>query len=478
MNASKTLMLTVAAAAAGFVLAWVLFGAGPAGRNAGAGAEREILYWVAPMDPNYRSDEPGKSPMGMDLVPVYADERGGRDDPSPGLRIDPVIVNNIGVKTAPVRRGDLHRHVETVGYVVPDADLVSHVHVRAEGWIERLYADTEGDPVTAGDSLFDIYSPALASAQDEYLQALRAGSAALIDAATRRLAALGMAPEQIEAVRRAGSARELFAVRAPRDGYLMELNVREGMYVQPGTTIMSLADLSEIWVDVDVFEQQIDWVRAGQTATMRLPFAPERLWQGRVDYVYPTIRPETRSARIRLTFDNPDLALKPNMYADVAIEAEPRSNVLYVPSQAVIRTGGQPRVILALPDGRFRPAQVETGVESEGAVEIRRGLAEDERIVVSGQFLIDSEASLEASLLRMLDEPSGAGHGMTHDGHMDHAGHMNHGGAADDMPSMDHAEHMDPGSTAPNGNAGSMDHGPAQPDGDAGHEHHEHGAGS
>ena len=135
-------------------------------------------------------------------------------------------------------------------------------------------------------------------------------------------------------------------------------------------------------------------------------------------------------------------------------------------------------MILALPDGRFRPAQVETGVESEGAVEIRRGLAEDERIVVSGQFLIDSEASLEASLLRMLDEPSGAGHGMTHDGHMDHAGHMNHGGAADDMPSMDHAEHMDPGSTAPNGNAGSMDHGPAQPDGDAGHEHHEHGAGS
>jgi Cu(I)/Ag(I) efflux system membrane fusion protein len=225
-------------------------------------------------------------------------------------------------------------------------------------------------------------------------------------------------------MRRAGSPRELFAVRAPRDGYLTELNVREGMYVQPGTTIMSLTDLSEIWVDVDVFEQQIDWVRAGQSATMRLPFAPDRVWQGRVDYVYPTIRPETRSARIRLTFDNPDLALKPNMYADVAIEAAPRPDVLNVPSQAVIRTGRQPRVILALPDGRFRPAEVETGIESEGTVEIRRGLEAGERIVVSGQFLIDSEASLEASLLRMLgDTPAHDGHVMEHD-------HQAHGAGA------------------------------------------------
>ncbi len=418
MNPTRTILLAAVAAAIGFALAWLLTGAGPADRTEPSTTEREILYWVAPMDPNYRSDEPGKSPMGMDLVPVYADGPGSGDDESPGLRIDPVVVNNIGVKTTPVQRGNLHRHIETVGYVVPDADLVSHVHVRAEGWIERLYAQTEGDAVAAGETLFEIYSPALASAQDEYLQALRAGAAGLIDAAARRLAALGMAPGQIEALRRAGRPRELFAVRAPRDGYLMELNVREGMYVQPGTTIMSLADLSQIWVDVDVFEQQIDWVRAGQVATMRLPFAPERVWQGRVDYVYPTIRPETRSARIRLTFDNPDLALKPNMYADVAIEAEPRSDVLTVPSQAVIRTGGQPRVILALPDGRFRPAQVETGVESEGAVEIRRGLAQGERVVVSSQFLIDSEASLEASLLRMLDEPPG------HDDHaMDHHDH-------------------------------------------------------
>jgi len=197
------------------------------------------------------------------------------------------------------------------------------------------------------------------------------------------------------------------------------------MFVEPGNTIMSLADLSEVWVDVDVFEQQIDWVQTGQTARMRLPFAPDRVWQGKVDYVYPTIRPETRSARVRLAFDNPDLALKPNMYAHVEIEAAPRRDVLHVPNQAVIRSGDGARVIVALGDGRFRPAEVATGLESEGRIEILRGLAADERVVVSGQFLIDSEASLDASLLRMLDAPAqSAGHaggGMDHD-HADMSG--------------------------------------------------------
>jgi len=236
---------------------------------------------------------------------------------------------------------------------------------------------------------------------------------------------------------------------------VMELNVREGMFVQPGTTIMSLADLSEIWVDVDVFEQQIDWVREGQAARMRLPFAPDREWIGEVDYVYPTIRPESRTARVRLTFENPDLQLKPNMYAQVAVEVAPRESVVHVPSQAVIRTSRQARVVLALDEGRFRPAEVRTGLESGGRTEIMEGLSAGERIVVSGQFLIDSEASMDASLLRMIgDEPSSAhdhaGHdmrNMDHSGHdmeeMDHSGHdmeeMDHSGH--DMEEMDHSGH-------------------------------------
>lgn len=425
MNASRTLLIAAAGAAAGFAAATWFGGAGaPAGETAAADGtgEREVLYWVAPMDPNYRRDEPGKSPMGMDLVPVYADEQAGSDG-EPALRIDPVVVNNIGVKTAPVARGTLHRHIDTVGYVTPDADRVSHVHVRTEGWIENLRADTEGEAVSQGAPLFEIYSPALVSAQDEYLQALRAGAGQLIEASERRLAALGMNAAQIRTVRSSGSTSQTITVTSPQDGYLLELNVREGMFVEPGNTIMSLADLSEVWVDVDVFEQQIDWVQTGQTARMRLPFAPDRVWLGSVDYVYPTIRPETRSARVRLAFDNPDLVLKPNMYANVEIEADPRRDVLHIPDQAVIRSRGSTRVILTLGDGRFRPAEVATGLESEGRIEILRGLSAGERVVISSQFLIDSEASLDASLLRMLDAAAEAHahHGMDDD-HADMAG--------------------------------------------------------
>lgn len=423
MNHKAVLGVAVTALLAGIgVGVWLAdTGSQRPGAEVATGDTREILYWVAPMDPSYRRDRPGKSPMGMDLVPVYADEVGATDDNQSSLRIDPTVINNIGVKTAPAERGTLYRKIETVGFIAPDAERIEHIHVRAEGWIEELAADTEGDRVDAGQLLFRIYSPALVSAQDEYLQALRSGQAALIRAAATRLRALGMRADQVEALKSRGEARQLFDVRALIDGFVMELNVRQGMFVQPGTTIMSLADLSTVWVDVDVFENQIDWVAQGQTAYMRLSSAPGREWTGTVDYVYPTIRPESRTARVRLAFDNPDLVLKPNMYAKVRIDGTPRHDVVHVPSQAVIRAGGNERVILALGEGRFRPAQVRTGLESAGRVEIIDGLAEGEIVVISSQFLIDSEASLDASLLRLSEEApdpdrAPAGHAMEHDG--------------------------------------------------------------
>lgn len=442
MNSFRWIGIAIIAAALGFTAAWWILDREPGTQENGAAesAEREILYWVAPMDPNFRRDEPGKSPMGMDLVPVYADGDNAQngDSATPLIRIDPAVINNIGVRTAPVERGNLARGIDTVGFITPDADRVAHVHVRAEGWIERLEADNVGEAVAGGEVLFEIYSPALVSAQDEFLQAARGGHAGLISASRQRLRALGMSDDQVEELSRSGQVRQRFSVRSPQDGYVMELNVREGMFVQPGTTIMSLADLSEIWVDVDVFEQQIDWVEPGQRASMRLPFAPERDWQGEVDYVYPTIRPESRTARVRLSFENPDLQLKPNMYAQVSIDVAPRSNVIHVPTQAVIRTGRQERVVLALGEGRFRPAEVVTGLESDGRTEIVDGLSAGERIVVSSQFLIDSEASMDASLLRLLGDDSGEGNGeRDHSGHdmegMDHSDH--------DMEGMDHSDH-------------------------------------
>lgn len=406
MKPIRTLLVAVAAALLGFSAAWTLLQPAAPPATDGAEKQREILEWVAPMDPNYRSDKPGKSPMGMDLVPVYADDAGASDEPS--IRIGSAVVNNIGVKIASVQRGALSRNIETVGFIAPDDERVAHIHIRTEGWIEQLAADTEGDRVEQGGLLFRIYAPDLVSAQDEYLQALRIDQPALRQAVESRLRALGMLSEQIKALRSSRQVQQLFDVRAPQAGYVMELNVRQGMFVQPGTTIMTLADLSEVWVEVDVFENQIGWVQPGQIARMRLPFAPDRVWRGEVEYVYPTIRASSRTARVRLAFVNPDLGLKPEMYARVEIDAAPSRDLLHIPTEAVIRTGNSERVILALGDGRFRPAAVRTGLESQGRVEIVEGLAEDERIVVSSQFLIDSEASLDASLLRLLDAEDGS----------------------------------------------------------------------
>lgn len=441
MNTSRWIVVAIVTAALGFGAAWWLFGrdgdsAGGSGES--DSGEREILYWVAPMDPNYRRDEPGKSPMGMDLVPVYADGEGAPDGP-PALRIDPAVVNNIGVETATAERTDLPRTIESVARIVPNEYRLGHIHVRTEGWIEYLSVHTEGDLVERGDVLFRFYAPALVSAQREYVQSLAQGRPEIIEAAAERLLALGLQAQQVEQLEQTREVQRLVEFKAPHDGYVMELNVRHGMYVTPELMIMSIADLSSVWVEVDVFERQARWVEAGQAARMTLASAPGRAWQGEVDYVYPTIRRESRTARARLVFDNAELVFRPGMYASVRIDAAPREDVVAVPSSAVIRTGSGQRVILALGEGKFRPAQVETGLESDGHTEIVEGLDPGERIVVSSQFLIDSEASTDASLLRMIGDDDGDHdmEGMDHSDHdmedMDHSDH--------DMDGMDHSAH-------------------------------------
>lgn len=431
MNTLRWIAAALTVAAIGFGAGWWLSGlygdagGGPGASDSGEGSEnREIQYWVAPMDPNYRRDEPGKSPMGMDLVPVYADrEDAPKDDPSavPSVRIAAAVINNIGVKTGTAERADLPRRIETVAAIQPNEHRLGHVHVRTEGWIETLNVHAEGARVEHGDVLFSFYAPALVSAQREYLQALEQNRGALVDAGAQRLMALGLQSRQIERLAASREVQRLVDIKAPHGGYVMGLNVRHGMFVTPSLMIMSIADLSSVWVEIDVFETQAGWLSPGQLARMTVPGAPGRVWQGEIDYVYPTVRPESRTARARIVFDNPALVLKPGMYASVRINAAPRAAVVAVPSQAVIRTGERERVILALGEGRFRPAEVRTGLESDGRTEIIEGLAAGERIVVSGQFLIDSEASLDASLLRMIGEARPSAH--------NHSGHdMNTGG--------------------------------------------------
>jgi len=362
-----------------------------------AAEDKEIRYWVAPMDPTYRRDQPGKSPMGMDLVPVYADT----ENESGIVRINPVMVQNLGVRTAMVERGKLGRLIEAVGYVAFDERKLSHVHLRTEGWIEKLNVKSNGERVKKGDVLFELYSRELVNAQEEYVQALRGSNDYLKRASRERLGALGMNTQQIDEVSKKRSAFQQVRVLASQDGIVDNLNVREGMFVKPSMEIMTLADLSSVWLLVDIFERQSDWVDVGQPAEVRLGYLPGREWEGNVEFVYPTINPKTRTLQARLRFDNPDETLKPDMYANVRIYAGPKPDVLSIPREALIKSSDSQRVILSLGDGRFRAAPVQAGMESGEWVEIINGLNEGDKVVTSAQFLIDSEASLKASFSRM-----------------------------------------------------------------------------
>ena len=344
--------------------------------------------------------------MGMDLVPVYAGEEvsaAGGDD---AILIDPAVQNNIGVRTAPVRRVDFHEDVTAVGYIQPVDDLTAVVDVRSEGWIEDLRIASVGDPVEAGELLFRMYAPEIVAAQSEFLQARRIGRSQLVSASRQRLSALGMTDAQIESVARAGRPSRLVDVRASRNGIVVALSVREGSHVQPGASLMTIADLSEIWVMADVFEDEATQLETGLAVQMRPPSRPGEVREGVVEYIYPTVDPRSRTVPVRMRFENESGDLRPDSFVNVTIRSQPRPNVLTVPREAIIRTGQSERVILAEPGGRFRPARIVAGPTSSGRTEILEGLAEGEQVVVSSQFLIDSEASLRGAMLRM--SPPGA----------------------------------------------------------------------
>ena len=360
--------------------------------------DSEVLYWVAPMDPNYKRDKPGKSPMGMDLVPVYKNEQQTSGNE---VVIAPEVVQNLGVRTAIVERSKLWRRINTVGFVDYDESKVSHIHLRTQGWIENLTMQSEGDRVQKGQLLFKLYSPELVNAQEEYLQALTLGNKTLVNASKQRLAALGIPSSEIKRLNKQRTARQTISYYAPQDGVVSSLKVRDGMYVKPENQIATLADLSTVWVMAEIFEQQGSWVEVGQPAEVQFSYLPGETFKGTVEYVYPSLDQMTRALTVRLKFDNPGEALKPNMFGDVYIFAGAKENIIVVPRESLIRTGTSERVILAKGKGRFEPREVVSGIESGDWIEIQSGLSEGEHVVISGQFLIDSEASTKASFTRM-----------------------------------------------------------------------------
>lgn len=397
----KTYIIAVAALITGVAIGHYGFGYGD--NSSAKSGEKEILYWVAPMDPNFRRDKPGKSPMGMDLIPVYEGD-GASEDNENALELSPAVVNNIGVRKTQVTVSDLHREINTVGIVTLDETKTSHVHIRASGWIEKLNQKTAGEHVKKGDVLFEIYSPEIVAAQSEYLQAIGLHNKSLTEAAKSRLSVLGMTESDIASIKANGKTKDRVSVLAPQDGIILDVNVGEGMYVTSGLTIFSLADLSTIWVQADVFEAQAEWVQVGQAVKLTLPYTPGDVWEGRVKFIYPRIDTKSRTVQVRLEFNNKDNVLKPNMYGEVEIASAPIENALSIPREALIRTGKTDRVILALGDGKFRPAEVIAGTEVADRVVIENGLTEGEEIVTSGQFLIDSEASITGAFLRMMEE--------------------------------------------------------------------------
>ena len=362
-------------------------------------ADPGALYWVAPMDPNFRRDKPGQSPMGMDLVPVFADVGKG-DDPGV-VRISPNVVNNLGVRTAKVKRATLHVPIKTVGYVQYNENHLLHVHPRVEGWIDKLYIKAAGEQVNKGEPLYALYSPELVNAQEEYLLAKKRNSKGLTLAAESRLLALQMPAESLRQLKTTQVVQQTIVFNAPQSGVIDNLAIREGFFVKPGTTLMSIGALDDVWVNAEVFERQAAQVKTGQLVTMTLGFVPGKTWQGQVDYVYPTVDAQTRTLRVRLRFDNVDMLLKPNMFAQVIIHTDSEGQTLLVPKESVIRTGNQNRVVLVVGKGQYKSVEVNLGQVTNKFAQILDGVEVGDLVVVSAQFLLDSESSIQSDFMRM-----------------------------------------------------------------------------
>lgn len=388
--------------------------------------------YICPMHLQIVRDEPGRCPIcGMNLVKkevkpeaqelkikpqpqkmAHKQENQKHSEPKkedkhPTVTIRPEIIQKMAVRTTTVNKGTMQKYIKTVGYVAYNEDKLVHVHPRSSGWVEKLHLRREGDPVKKNQSLLEMYSPEVLEAQQDFLVALRSHNKGINinrrqykDLIRNRLRLLGVPNSTIKQIEHQNTSINTVPIFAPQSGIVSSLNIREGMYVTPSLEMFSIVDLSTIWVMVEVFEHQLDWVSTGLIAEIRVPALPGRVWKGKVAYVYPELEPKTRTLKVRLHFDNPKGRLKLNMFAQAIIHGKPNKNVLKIPQPALIITGERETVIKALGDGRFKPVEVKTGMRSQGEIEILSGLNQGDRIVLSGQFLIDSEANLQASFLR------------------------------------------------------------------------------
>lgn len=379
--------------------------------------EQKALFYRNPMNPAITSPVPAKDEMGMDYIPVYADGDAGASAPGT-VKIDPTMVQNIGVRTAKAEKQELSRHIRTIGRIDYDEERLTKLYPKTDGWIEKLFINKTGDKVHKDSILLEFYSPQLVASQEEYLLALknretlknspfeeiRAGAESLVESSRERLVLLDVPAHQIKNLEETRKARKALHIHSPFSGVVTHIGARAGQYVTPQTELYRIADLDRVWVYVDVYEDDLAWVRKGDKADMQLTALPGRTLKGRVATIYPYLEAKTRTARVRLEFRNRDGALKPDMYANIVLHSSRKVDAVVVPSESVVRSGTREIVFVVQGPGTYAPRVVKLGVSADGKTQIIEGIAPGEEIVVSAQFLIDSESKLREAVQKMLEQ--------------------------------------------------------------------------
>jgi membrane fusion protein, copper/silver efflux system len=371
------------------------------------------------MNPAITSPVPAKDAMGMDYVPVYSEDGATTDTPAGSVKIDAVTVQNIGVRTAIAKKTLLSHVVRAVGRVAYDEEHIVRLHPKTEGWIETLRVDKTGEWVKKNEDLLSIYSPQLVTSQQEYILALnnlkilalspiadiRRGAEELVDSSRERLKLLDVPAHQLHDLTISHTIKKSLHIHTPADGIVINIGAREGQYVTPETELYMIADLSNVWVYAEIYEYELPWVKVGDPVEMRLAGVPGRVFKGLLAFIYPYAEAKTRTIKVRLVFDNAELLLKPDLFAEVTIYAGKQVDAVVIPTEAVIRSGAKTQVFIVRGAGKFEPRQITTGLSSNDDIAVLDGVKAGEEVVTSAQFLIDSESKLHEATAKMI-EPS------------------------------------------------------------------------
>lgn len=385
-------------------------------------ADIKPLFYRNPMNPEVTSPTPSKDNMGMDYIPVYADNEDKGNALAGTVRIDPVVVQNIGVRTAKAKTKSFGRTIRTVGRVEFDEERMVNLHPKVEGWIDKMYVDKTGEQVKEDTILLNIYSPILVTAQQEYLLALnnlrnlqgstfndvRRGAEQLVESSKERLKLLDVPDHQIRELEETRKIKKNIHIHSPSPGTVVKIGAREGQYVTPQTELYMIVDLSQVWVYANVYEYEVPWVNVGDEVDMTLASVPGKTLKGKVVYIYPYAQENTRTTKVRIVFENKEHMLRPNMFADVGIRVQSKQNMIVIPSEAVVRSGKKEQVFVVRGPGKYEPRAVILGIESNGEVAVLSGLDAGEEIVTSAQFLVDSESKLREAASKMVESKKSA----------------------------------------------------------------------